>query len=245
MPGKNRQDRAAATGAERTALAALQSLLASMRRRYDHGHWWPARTRFEMMAGSILTQRTRWDTAAAAISRLKRRRLLQHDRLAAVATRRIATVVRPCGDHRVKARRLAALARHLAAHGGPAGLARMPTTHLRESLLAVHGIGPETADAILLYAYGRAVFVADAYALRFLRRVGWLRRQGLPARYGPVHDRVTRLMAGRTRDLADLHAVIVEHGKHLCGARPRCGACFLARRCATGRRITGSRTRGR
>lgn len=217
-----------------------------MRRRYDHGAWWPARTRFEMMAGAILTQRTRWESAAAAARRLGRNRLLRHDRLAAVRTDRIASLIRPCGDHRTKARRVAALARWLRRRGGPGALVSTPTPALRSSLLAVHGIGAETADVILLYAYRRPVFVADAYALRFLARVGFLRRARLGARYEPVHRRITQLFAGRTQDLADLHAVIVEHGKEVCGARPRCGDCFLAQACDYGRRFrAGSRVTGR
>ncbi len=195
-----------------------------------------------MMAGAILTQRTRWQSAAAAARRLRRGGLLRHARLAEAGAGRVGELIRPCGDHRTKARRLLVLARFLSRHGGPAALASWPTLELRESLMSLHGIGPETADAILLYAYRRPVFVADAYALRFLGRVGFLRRARLAARYAPVHARVTRLLEGRMQDLADLHAVIVEHGKGLCGARPACGRCFLASRCDTGRRLrAGSR----
>ncbi len=226
---------------ERALARELSRLLKSMRSRYDHGAWWPARTRFEMMTGAILTQRTRWDAAAAAARRLRRDRLLRHETLAAAGVRRVESIIRPCGDHRTKARRLRALARFLRRLGGPRALAPWPTARLRESLLALPGIGPETADVILLYAYQRPVFVADGYALRFLDRTGFLRRAGLPSRYGAVHAGVTRLLEGRVQDLADLHAVIVEHGKALCGARPGCSRCFLARRCDTGRLRAGSR----
>jgi endonuclease-3 related protein len=217
-----------------------------MRRRYDHGAWWPARTRVEMMAGAILTQRTRWESAAAAARRLRREHLLRHDRLAAAPTARVAALIRPCGDHRTKARRLAALARFLRRHGGPAALASRRTPVLREALLSVPGVGPETADVILLYAYRRPVFVADAYAIRFLGRVGFLRRARLAPRYATVHARVTQLLAGSATELADLHAVVVEHGKALCGPKPQCGRCFLAPACDHGRRFTGrSRRTGR
>jgi endonuclease-3 related protein len=172
--------------------------------------------------------------------------LLRHGRLAAARAGSIAALIRPCGDHRTKARRLVALARFLDSHGGPAALAAWRTPVLRDALLAVQGIGPETADVILLYAYHRPVFVADAYALRFLGRVGFLRRARLAPRYGAVHARVTRLLADSAAELADLHAVIVEHGKELCGPRPRCARCFLAPDCDYGRRLTErSRPTGR
>jgi endonuclease-3 related protein len=199
-----------------------------------------------MMAGAILTQRARWESAAAAARRLGSKRLLRHDRLAAARTGHIAALIRPCGDHRAKARRLVTLARFLHRHGGPAALAGWQTPVLREALLSVHGIGPETADVILLYAYRRPVFVADAYALKLLGRVGFLRRTRLAPRYAPVHARVTQLLAGSATELADLHAVIVEHGKELCGSKPRCERCFLAPVCDYGRRITErSRRTGR
>lgn len=238
-----RQGLPRAAAADAALARELRRLLAAMRRRYDHGAWWPARTRFEMMAGAILTQRTRWEAAAAAARRLARSRLLRHDRLAAARPGRVAQLIRPCGDHRSKARRLLTLARFLVRHGGPAALDSWETTVLRQALLSLHGVGPETADAILLYAYRRPVFVADAYAMRFLGRVGFLRRARLPARYGAVHGRALRLLEGRTQELADLHAVIVEHGKALCGSRPRCASCFLVRDCDYGRRFTpGSRS---
>lgn len=238
-----RQSRPGASAAEPALLRELRCLLAAMRRRYDHGAWWPARTRFEMMAGAILTQRTRWESAASAARRLGRAGLLRADRLAAAGTARVSAIVRPCGNHRAKGRRLVALARFLVREGGPGVLAAWPTPQLRRSLMSVHGIGPETADAILLYAYRRPVFVADAYALRFLSRVGALRRAGLAPRYAPVHERITQLLDGRAQDLADLHAVIVEHGKERCGARPRCADCFLARSCDYARRLS-RRNRG-
>jgi len=195
------------------------------------------------MVGAILTQRARWESAAAAARRLGISRLLRYDRLAVARIRQVAALIRPCGDHRTKARRLVMFARFLHRHGGPAALASWQTPVLREALLSVHGIGPETADVILLFAYRRPAFVADAYALKFLGRVGFLRRARLAPRYVPVHARVTRLLEGSATELADLHAVIVEHGKELCGPKPRCERCFLAPVCDYGRRITERRRR--
>jgi endonuclease-3 related protein len=227
--------------AERASARELRRLFSRLRRHHDSGSWWPARTRFEMMAGAVLTQRTRWESAATAAARLRRNRLLSAERLLAAGPSTIAALLRPCGDHRTKAARLVALAQFVRQHGGPAGLARWPTDRLRGALLDVPGIGPETADVILLYAFGRPAFVADTYALRWLGRIGWLRRAGLAARYAVVHRHVTVIFGGDQDRLAVLHAVIVEHGKALCGARPRCQDCFLAGDCDTGRGVTGSR----
>ena len=223
----------------------LSRLYAALAGRYDHTGWWPARTRFEMMVGAILTQRTRWEHAAAAAGRLRRAGLLVAPRLQAEPAASVAALVRPCGDHRTKARRLRALACFIVRGGGLPRLASWPTPRLRAALQLVPGIGPETADAILLYAFRRPVFVADAYALRLLARAGWLDRAGLPARYAPVHRAVGDAFGDDPAALAALHALIVEHGKALCRARPRCGDCFLSAACATGRQITGRRRPGR
>ena len=235
----------AALAADRESAQELRRLLARLRSHHDSRSWWPARTRFEMMAGAVLTQRTRWDDAAAAAGRLRRSRLLIAGRLLEAESASIAALIRPCGNHRIKATRLVTLARFVEQHGGPAGLARWPTGRLRAALLNVPGIGPETADVILLYAFGRPAFVADAYALRLLGRTGWLRRAGLTARYEAVRRRVTGILAGDHGRLAALHAVIVEHGKTLCRARPRCTDCFLAGDCDTGRTATGSQRSSR
>lgn len=229
-----------AQAVEFAAASELRRLLGSLRRHYDSRSWWPARTRFEMMAGALLTQRTRWETAAAAARRLRQARLLSPEKLCRAIPAAIAARIRPCGNHGAKAARLLALAGFIREHGGLRALARLPTTTLRRALLQVPGIGPETADAILLYAFHRAVFVADAYALRWLARTGWLRRAGLAARYEPVHRRVTAIFDDRD-ELAALHAVIVEHGKCLCRAKPQCASCFLAAHCDTGGGLTGSR----
>lgn len=225
--------------------ADVEWLLATLLRHYGPQHWWPARTRLEVMAGAILTQRTQWPVAAAAAARLQRAGCLSWPRFAKVREATLAALIRPCGDHGSKARRLVALGAYLRRVGGPARPARFGTDALREELLGVHGVGPETADAILLYAYRRPVFVADAYSIRLLSRLGWLRRNHVSACYAAVHEWVTAGMAGRTADLGELHALIVAHGKYRCRARPRCDGCPLALRCATARTATGSRSPGR
>ncbi|MBM5811236.1 MAG: endonuclease [Gammaproteobacteria bacterium] len=230
---------------EPAGAAELRGLYAALAQRYDSTGWWPARTRFEMMAGAILTQRTRWERAAAAARRLRRAGLLSPARLQQTSMTGLAALLRPCGDHRTRARRLLALARFVTEHGGLNSLARWSTAALRDALLEVAGIGPETADAILLYAFRRPVFVADAYALRLFGRSGWLGRVRLPSRYAPVHRAVNRIFGDDHRALAALHAVLVEHGKALCRSRPGCADCFLADRCRTGRRFNRRPAPGR
>ncbi len=231
--------------------ADLEWLLATLLAHYGPQRWWPARTRLEVMAGAILTQRTQWPVAAAAIGRLRRARRLTWPRFAEAGQATLAGLIQPCGNHRSKARRLAALGSYLRRAGGPVRLARLDTGLLRRQLLDVHGVGPETADAILLYAYARPVFVADAYSIRLLSRLGWLNRHRLAARYASVHRWVTANLSGRVSELGEFHALIVAHGKAHCRARPCCAGCPLAQRCATGSaaaeagRATGSRARGR
>ena len=228
--------------ADRDRGADVEWLLATLLRHYGPQYWWPARTRLEVMAGAILTQRTQWPVAAAAAARLRRAGFLSWPRFGNVREATLAALIRPCGDHGSKARRLVALGAYLRRVGGPARLARLETGALREQLLGVHGVGPETADAILLYAYGRPVFVADAYSIRLLSRLGWLGRNHVSARYAGVHKWVTASLTGRAADLGELHALIVAHGKVRCRARPRCDGCPLAPRCAAGKAATGSRS---
>jgi endonuclease III related protein len=122
-----------------------------------HGsqHWWPGDSRFEIMVGAVLTQNTAWINVERAIGNLKQARALAPEKILAAHPKRLAAWLRPSGYFNVKARRLKAMCRWLVAQGGVRGLARWPTPALRAGLLSVNGIGPETADDILLYAFER------------------------------------------------------------------------------------------
>ncbi len=231
--------------AEARAGRELRQLQSRLLARYDGRDWWPARSRLEVMAGAILVQRSTWPLAAAAVARLRHARLLQVERLRRVTGARLVRLLQPCGPPQRKARSLQALASFVGEQGGLARLAGQPTDELRQALLGVHGIGPETADVILLYAFRRPLFVADGYALRLLQRSGWLSRAALRPRYAEVREAATRMLDQDAEACAALHAAIVEHGKETCRPRPRCVRCFLARHCATGREATGSRRPGR
>lgn len=150
--------------------ARLLRLYRDLLRRYGPQHWWPGRSAFEIAAGAILTQHTAWSNAARAVAALRARGLLAPARLAAMPEAELAEVIRSAGTYRLKARRLRAFTEWLLVRfdGRFHGLRRAPLGPLRRELLTVAGLGPETVDAILLYAAHRPVFVADAYTRRAL-----------------------------------------------------------------------------
>lgn len=140
-------------------------------------HWWPGDTPFEVMVGAVLTQNTAWTNVEKAIENLKREQVLKPRAILSLSSSRLARLLKPAGYFRVKTRRLKSYVRYYVdRHGAnPRKMAAVPLDRLRAELLGVHGIGPETADSILLYALGKPVFVVDAYTHRIFQRHGWLR----------------------------------------------------------------------
>ncbi len=204
----------------------LLRLYDALYRRFGPQGWWPARTAFEVVIGAILTQSTAWVNVERAVSRLRRAGALRPAALQGLSARRLATLVRASGFFRVKAGRLRAFVRHLARrHGGRLRrFLRQPAPALRAELLAIPGIGPETADSILLYAAGRPVFVVDAYTRRIL-----FRHRIVPpdADYRTLQALFT---ANLPRDPAlfnEYHALLVRVAKEYCRTRPRCAGCPL------------------
>jgi endonuclease-3 related protein len=196
-------------------------------------HWWPARTPFEVIVGAILTQNTSWSNVERAIANLRRDRLLNFAAIERVPIRRLEQLVRSSGYFRQKARKLKAFVAFLRRDfgGSLARMFRTPTAELRERLLEVHGIGPETADSILLYAGGHAVFVVDAYTHRMLGRHG-VTAGGRAATSGRDYEGVRGLLENRlprdARLYNEFHALIVNTGKNWCHKRePVCSACPL------------------
>jgi endonuclease III related protein len=194
-----------------------------------HGpqYWWPGRSRFEVIVGAILTQNTSWTNVEPAIANLRRAKLLTPAALQAVPTSRLARLIRSSGYFRQKAKKLKAFVRFLQGNyrGSLAGMFRTPTRVLREQLLGVHGIGPETADSILLYAGNRPVFVVDAYTRRILER----HALGHPKQtYEEVRAQFERDLPADPALYNEFHALIVRTGKYFCRTRdPRCGECCL------------------
>jgi endonuclease-3 related protein len=195
-------------------------------------HWWPARTPFEVIVGAILVQNTAWSNVQRAIGNLRRARLLTPRAIERVSTARLERLVRPSGYFRQKAKKLKVFARFLRREygGSLARMFRAPTSELRLKLLAVYGIGPETADSILLYAGGHAIFVVDAYTHRILGRHG-LTQPGL-GQSGPDYEGVRGIVEASLPHDANVynefHAQLVHVGKHWCRPRqPRCHECPL------------------
>jgi len=213
--------------------ARLLHLYRDLLRRHGPQHWWPGRSAFEIAAGAILTQHTAWTNAARAVVALRARGLLSPARLAAVPETELAEVIRPAGTYRLKARRLHAFTEWLLARfrGRFHALRRAPLGRLRRELLGVAGLGPETVDAILLYAAHRPVFVADAYTRRALAQ------QGLLPPTAGYEDARAFIEAHLPSDPAlfnEFHALLVAAGKAerraLTDARSRAGSSPGARR---------------
>lgn len=195
---------------------------------YGPQHWWPGDTPFEVMVGAILTQNTAWSNVERAIANLKASGRLSCRGILSLGDATLAELIRPAGYFNVKARRLKALCAFLADRGMAAAPERLralaPLPDLRRQLLAVHGVGEETADSILLYALGLPVFVVDAYTRRIFSRLG------LIAGDEPYACIQQSFEAALPREVAlynEYHALIVHHGKTVCRPRPRCHACPL------------------
>lgn len=189
--------------------------------------WWPAETRLEVILGAILTQNTTWRNAALAIARLRAARLLHLRRLREEPEARLQALIRPAGFFRQKARTIRAFVDWLdATHSG--SLQRMfarPAAELRSTLLEVRGLGPETVDAILLYAGRKPLFVADAYSRRILARHGML---AADSTYAGAQEFVHRRLAPDPAVYNEFHALLVEVGKRHClKDAPRCSRCPL------------------
>lgn len=198
-----------------------------------HGpqRWWPADEPFEIMAGALLVQRTTWQSAATALDRLKQKGLLRPQRLRRARLGLVEQCIKGAGFFQTKAVRLKKLARFVDECGGIEGLGASETTALRELLLGLEGVGPETADAILLYAFARPAVVVDAYLRRLSQRL-------TAAAKAPADSRLRTWVAGVISDaehLNEFHALVVAHGKAVCRPVPRCPECRISRLCRTGR----------
>ena len=193
---------------------------------YGPQHWWPGDSPFEIMVGAILTQSAAWQNVEKGIASLKAAGALSPEALRQLPVEEIARLIHPCGYYNAKARKLKALVKWLEESCGDdiASLSRVRTGALRRQLLAVHGVGAETADSILLYAIGRPVFVIDAYTHRIMGRTGLA-----PARdtYGDFQRLFMRHLRHDVRLFNEYHALLVRLGKTSCRKIPLCHDCPL------------------
>lgn len=205
----------------------LMAMYRALFRAYGPQHWWPGDTPFEVVVGAILTQNTAWINVEQAIKNLKRERLLSPARLREVDPRRLALLIRPSGYFNIKAKRLVNLMDFLAGRyrGSLARMLRDDPGELRKGLLLVNGIGPETADSIILYAAGKPVFVVDAYTKRIFTRHGLVSER---AGYDDVQQLFMGSLPGDAGLFNEYHALLVKVGKLHCKKRaPRCPGCPL------------------
>ncbi len=195
--------------------------------RFGPQHWWPGDTPFEVMVGAVLTQNTNWTNVSRAIANLKEGGLLSVTELAGLPTEILAQYITPAGYFNLKAGRLKNLLTLVCQYeNGLDGLFAEETATLRERLLAVRGIGPETADSILLYAAGRPVFVVDAYTHRILARHALIPEE---AAYYEIQECFLDQLPEDAALFNEYHALLVRLGKEFCKkGTPLCAACPLA-----------------
>ncbi|MFH0844271.1 MAG: endonuclease III domain-containing protein [Pseudomonadota bacterium] len=189
-------------------------------------HWWPGETPLEVMVGAILTQNTNWNNVEKAIQNLKRKGLLSVHGLHSVTVQQLAEEIRPAGYFNIKSKRLKNLIHFLVEcyEGKMALFLEDRTETLRNGLLSVKGIGPETADSILLYAVKRPLFVVDNYTYRILNRHGLVDD---PVSYDDLQDLFMSNLPHDPQLFNEFHALIVCTGKNYCRKKPLCHPCPL------------------
>jgi endonuclease-3 related protein len=215
-----------AGGQDKDIAAALSEIYRKLFRRYGPQHWWPARDRFEVFVGAILTQSTAWTNVEKAIHNLRAAGKLSAAALYDLPDKELAVLIHPCGYYNVKARRLKAFVTWLSESCG-GDLDRLfsrDVAALRRDMLGVYGIGEETADSIILYAGNQPVFVIDAYTRRILGRLGLD-----PARdtYAGYQALFTNNLPADAHLFNEFHALFVRLGKETCRKAPRCQGCPL------------------
>jgi len=209
--------------ADRTATDIYRLLFAA----YGPQHWWPAQSAFEMMVGAILTQNTAWTNVEKAIANLRAAAALDAQAMLTMDEAGLRELIRPSGFFNQKAARLRLFCAYYLQTGREAGMRTLPDP--RASLLALNGIGPETADSILLYALGMPVFVVDAYTRRIFTRLGLL-PEGV--NYADTQDFFHAQLANSAPLFNGYHALIVQHAKQHCRVKPDCSRCPVSGFCS-------------
>lgn len=207
-----------------------KDLLSIYRRLYSSfgpQHWWPADSPFEVMVGAILTQNTNWQNVERAIRNLKKNSVLSPKKLDRLSIKYLARLIRPSGYYNIKAKRLKEYLKFfLKSYGGKASkMSKAASGELRGQLLSVKGIGPETADSILLYALDKPVFVVDSYTKRIMSRHGLIKED---SDYDAVQSLFTRNLKHNVKLFNEYHALLVKLAKDYCLKRsPKCETCPL------------------
>ena len=206
--------------------ATLTAVYTKLLKAFGPQKWWPAKTQFEVIVGAILTQNTNWGNVEKALNNLKREKLLSPQALKGISLKKLASLIRSAGYFNVKSKRLQNFISFLFEEydGHLKGMIREDCRSLRHKLLGVNGIGPETADSILLYAFGKPVFVVDAYTKRIFHRHNMIDEQ---ADYHAVQEMFMKRLNPDVKMFNEYHALIVRLGKDYCKTKPLCRQCAL------------------
>ena len=204
----------------------LNEIYRRLDRHYGHLGWWPAETQLEVILGAILTQNTAWTNVEKALRALKRQGLLSLEGLRDLPETQLALWIRPSGYYHQKARKIHAFLEFLDSRyaGSLSRMAGAETGELREQLLRIHGIGPETADCILLYAMDKPLFVVDAYTRRVLIRHGIC---SADLSYDELQRLIENEVMPDVRICNQYHALLVQVGKDFCRKQAQCAGCPL------------------
>ena len=205
----------------------LESIFKQLYSAFGAQYWWPADSVFEVMVGAILTQNTNWSNVQKAILSLKKKKLLNALKLYQLPQRQLASAIRSVGYYNVKAARLKSFLKFFfdryAASFQLLSAQKLKT--LRRQLLTVKGIGPETADSILLYALNKPIFVVDAYTKRIFFRHGLIKAE---TGYAQCQDIFMRNLKNDVKLFSEYHALLVKLGKDYCRKHnPKCEICPL------------------
>lgn len=206
----------------------LLNIYKKLYRAFGPQHWWPADTAFEVVLGAILTQSTSWQNVERAITNLKNAKSLSFKKLLKMKTRRLAQLIRPAGYYHIKAQRLKNFVLFMEKKycGNFNRMERQDVSVLRQQLLSVCGIGPETADSILLYAFQKPVFVVDAYTRRIFSRHGFVKQD---VSYDVLQRLFILNLPAQDRLFNEYHALLVRLGKEFCKkTKMKCQSCPLA-----------------
>lgn len=202
----------------------LRNIYDRLYERYGPQGWWPGRTRFEIIVGAILTQNTAWTNVEKAIRNLRVAGVLTPDKMHRLGSKRLAALIRPAGYYNIKTKRLKSFLNFLSDRyeGSLDRMSRLDTPLLRSELLGINGVGPETCDSILLYAFNRPVFVVDAYTKRIFSRHAFFSED---ATYDEVQAIFMGALPCRTELFNEYHALVVKLAKECCRKAPKCGKC--------------------
>jgi endonuclease-3 related protein len=202
----------------------LMTVYHKLYKAYGPRHWWPGETSFEVMVGAILTQNTSWRNVEKAIQRLKGKGMLNPEGIHRLRKQELASLIRSSGYYRIKADRLKAFMDFLYEEfdGNLNTMRKRKLKELREKLLGVKGIGPETADSILLYGLRKSIFVVDAYTKRILSRHDMISDK---ASYEEVQKLFMDHLPHDEKLFNEYHALFVHLGKTVCKKIPRCDIC--------------------